>query len=75
VFELLIYKEKGEQKLLIDSSMISWYAIIHGGMHSKEYEESSYMGMKCGRFKSQKGAWLVHSLRIWTQGLNLYQNF
>ena len=58
VLELPVCKEKVERKLLIDSSMISWYAIIYGGMCSKEYKESTYVSVKCGRFKKPKRAWL-----------------
>ena len=58
VLKLLVYKEKVERKLLMDSFTISWCAIIYGGMFSKEYKESTYMSVKCGRFKKPKRAWL-----------------
>jgi len=38
--------------------MVSWYAIIYGGMCSKEYKESTYVSVKCGRFKKLERAWL-----------------
>jgi len=52
VLELSICEEKGDQKHLIDSSMVSLYAIIYGDMCSKEYKESTTAS------KSQKGSWL-----------------
>ena len=58
VLELPICKEKVEQKLLMDFSTVSWYAIIYGGMCSKEYKESTYLIVKCGRFKKLERAWL-----------------
>ena len=41
VLELPVCKGKVDRKLLIDSSTVSWYAIIYGGMCSKEYKEST----------------------------------
>ena len=60
VLKLPVYKEKVERKLLMDSFTISWCAIIYGGMFSKEYKESTYMSVKCGHFKCQKGLGLMH---------------
>jgi len=58
VLELSVCKEKVERKLLMDSSTVSWYAIIYGGMCSNEYKESTFMSVKCGHFKKSKRAWL-----------------
>jgi len=38
--------------------MVSWYTIIYRGICSKEYKESTYVSVKCGRFKKPKRAWL-----------------
>ena len=51
---LLVCKEKSERKLLINSSTVNWYVIIYRGMCSKEYKESTYVSVKCDRFKRPK---------------------
>jgi len=58
VLELPVCKKKVEEKLLIDSLTVSWYSIIYGGMCSKERKESTYMSVRCDRFKKPKRAWL-----------------